>query len=148
MPVSVSWRSIAARSYRWAAEVDDAGEPAAAVVHVPLGEVAVDDGERQAVGADGGQRAACLAGCGFRPGAQPGARDRQPAQARLPVQAGVCGDGSVRGPAAGPLPEPRAEPAQGQVQAGQVTAPSSLLRGVLRPGRLPAHPALYQVVRT
>ena len=40
---------------------------AALVMHVPLGEIAVDDRDRQLAGSDGGQRGARLPGGRLRP---------------------------------------------------------------------------------
>jgi hypothetical protein len=105
-----------------------ADKPATPVVHIPLGEIPVDDRDRQLTGSDGGQRGTRLPGRGPRPGAEPGADGHQPFHARLPVHAGLGGDRAVLAPPAGTLPDPLAKVTQRQVQPGQVTASPPPLR--------------------
>jgi hypothetical protein len=113
------------------AEVDDGRQPAAVVVHVPFGEVPVDDQQRQLVGADRGQGVVRLQCRRLEPVTQPAAVLGQRADARCPVERGVRGvPGVLRAPA-GALPDSLAEAAQRQVQPGQVTATAALLRGTL-----------------
>jgi hypothetical protein len=116
-------------------------QPPALVVHIPLGEVAMNDQYGQLAGPESGQGIPCVPGGRRQPGTQPRADPHQPLDARIPVKFSVHGDAHMLRMPAGTLPETLCQTAKRYVQASQVSAPPTLLPRALLTDRPPRNVA-------